>query len=113
LRGEEILRQTDDFLWGASTSSYQVEGGITNNDWNYFATSESIKKRISSLTRPSLMYKERTQVLLRPAGEAARAWDHNYLNDFDLASKSGMNAFRIAIEWARMSRRKISGIKKL
>jgi beta-glucosidase len=33
------------FLWGASTSSYQVEGGITNNDWNYLAISESIKKR--------------------------------------------------------------------
>jgi beta-glucosidase len=97
------LRQTDDFLWGASTSSYQVEGGITNNDWNYFATSESIKKRISSLTRPSLMYKDSTQVLLRPAGEAVRAWDpHYYLNDFDLASKLGMNAFRIAIEWARI-----------
>lgn len=91
------------FLWGASTSSYQVEGGITNNDWDYFTTSESIKKRISSLTRPSLMYKDSTQVLLGPAGEAAKAWDpFYYLGDFDLANKLGMNAFRIAIEWARI-----------
>jgi beta-glucosidase len=91
------------FLWGASTSSYQVEGGITNNDWNYFTTTETIKKRISSLTRPSLMYRDSTQVLLRPAGEAAKAWDPPYyLSDFDLASELGMNAFRIAIEWARI-----------
>ncbi|MDQ6668070.1 MAG: hypothetical protein M3Y53_07575, partial [Thermoproteota archaeon] len=63
------MRQTHHFLWGVSTSPYQVEGGITNNDWSYFTTSESIKKRISSLTKPSLMYKDSTQVLLRPAGE--------------------------------------------
>jgi beta-glucosidase/6-phospho-beta-glucosidase/beta-galactosidase len=24
------------FLWGVATSSYQVEGGISNNDWDYF-----------------------------------------------------------------------------
>jgi beta-glucosidase/6-phospho-beta-glucosidase/beta-galactosidase len=24
------------FLWGAATSSYQVEGGITNNDYDFF-----------------------------------------------------------------------------
>ena len=49
------------------------------------------------------MYKDSTQVLLRPAGEAAKTWDpHYYLNDFDLAIKLGMNAFRIGIEWARV-----------
>ena len=36
-----LLRQ---FFWGASTSSYQVEGKITNNDWHFFTTSEKIKK---------------------------------------------------------------------
>jgi beta-glucosidase/6-phospho-beta-glucosidase/beta-galactosidase len=34
------------FLWGTSTASYQVEGGITNNDWHYFITSEVIRKRV-------------------------------------------------------------------
>ena len=38
------------FYGGASTAPYQVEGGITNNDWDFFASSGSIKKRISSLT---------------------------------------------------------------
>jgi beta-glucosidase len=97
------LLQTHDFLWGASTSSYQVEGGITNNDWSYFTTSESIRRRISSLTKPSLIYKDSTKVFLQPAGDAAKAWDPQYyLNDFDLAKKLGMNSFRIGIEWARI-----------
>jgi len=42
------------FLWGASTSSYQVEGGISNNDWDFFARNEKIKKRISKITTPIL-----------------------------------------------------------
>jgi beta-glucosidase/6-phospho-beta-glucosidase/beta-galactosidase len=93
----------DSFLWGAATASYQVEGGITNNDWDFFASSESIKKRISSLTKPSIFYKGVAQVDLHPAGDAVRAWEpYYYLKDFDMASKLGMNAFRIGIEWARI-----------
>ena len=45
------------FLWGVGTSSYQTEGGISNNDWNYFTTSASIRKRISSLTTPTIFYR--------------------------------------------------------
>ena len=91
------------FLWGASTSSYQVEGGIFNNDWEFFTRSHLIEKRIASLTKPSLLYKHSTQVHLQPAGEAARAWEPYYhQNDFELATKLGMNAFRIGIEWARI-----------
>jgi hypothetical protein len=47
-----------------------VEGGITNNDWNFFTTFEPIKNRISSMTKPSTFYKGRSQVHLQPAGEA-------------------------------------------
>jgi beta-glucosidase len=91
------------FLWGAATAPYQVEGGITNNDWDFFASSESIRNRISSLTKPSIFYKGVSQVELKPAGDAVKAWDpHYYLKDFDMASKLGMNAFRIGIEWARI-----------
>ena len=31
IKEQQQLRQ---FLWGVSTSSYQVEGGNTNNDWS-------------------------------------------------------------------------------
>ena len=90
-------------LWGASTSSYQVEGEITNNDWHFFTTSEKIKKRISNLTKPNLFYKGTNQVFLQPAGEACRVWDpFYYKEDFDIAKKLGMNAIKISIEWSRV-----------
>ena len=93
----------NEFLWGASTSSYQAEGGITNNDWHFFTTSEKIKKRISNLTKPNLFYKGTNQVFLQPAGDACRVWDSLYYKeDFDIAKKLGMNAIRISIEWSRV-----------
>jgi beta-glucosidase/6-phospho-beta-glucosidase/beta-galactosidase len=95
------------FLWGAATSSYQVEGGITNNDWDFYTRSKAIKDRISILTRPSIFYKNITRVTIQPAGEAVKAWDPQYyLKDFDIAKSLGMNAFRISLEWARIEPKK-------
>ncbi|HYZ60648.1 MAG TPA: family 1 glycosylhydrolase, partial [Nitrososphaeraceae archaeon] len=62
------------FLWGVSTSSYQVEGGITNNDWDFFTRSQQINKRISNISKPSIFYKGSTHVDLQPAGDAAKFW---------------------------------------
>lgn len=91
------------FLWGVSTSSYQVEGDITNNDWDFFTRSLHISKRISTITKPSIFYKGGTQVDLQPAGDAAKFWDTKYYKrDLDLARRLGLNAFRISIEWARI-----------
>ena len=97
----------ESFLWGAVTSSYQVEGGITNNDWDFFTRSDPIKQRISTLTKPSIFYKGTHQVFLRPACDAARSWNYEYYEkDFDLARSIGMNTFRIGIEWARLEPKK-------
>ena len=91
------------FLWGVSTASYQVEGGINNNDWDYFTSSEEIRRRISKLTTPSIFYKGGHQVILQPAGDAVRFWDSKYYKkDFELARNLGLNTFRISIEWARI-----------
>jgi beta-glucosidase len=91
------------FLWGVSTASYQVEGGITNNDWDFFTRSDQIKKRISIMTKPSIFYKNSTQTNLQPAGEAVKFWDPiQYKKDFELARGLGLNTFRISIEWARV-----------
>jgi len=74
-----------------------------NNDWDFFTRSEPIKKRIASLTKPSLLYKDSTQVQLQPAGDAAKAWEPYYhQNDFEMAKKLAMNTFRISIEWGRI-----------
>ena len=90
-------------MWGASTSSYQVEGGITNNDWDFFTRSERIKDRISTLTKPSIFYKSSTEIVLHPAGDAVKFWDPKYYEkDFDLARSLGLNTFRIGIEWSRI-----------
>jgi beta-glucosidase len=96
-------QQLQQFLWGVSTSSYQVEGGITNNDWSYFTTSEDIKQRLYSLTKPNIFYKGTSQVILKPAEDALKTWHPEYYSkDFDLAKQIGMNCFRISLEWSRI-----------
>jgi beta-glucosidase/6-phospho-beta-glucosidase/beta-galactosidase len=73
-----LSRDQHHFLWGVSTASYQVEGGITNNDWDYFTRSEVIRNRISRLTTPNIFYKGGHKVMLQPAGDAVRFWDAKY-----------------------------------
>ena len=75
----ENLKFPEGFLWGSATSSYQVEGGIENNDWAQAAR----ERKVSS---------------------AGRATDHYHLyeQDFDLAKSLGQNAHRFSIEWARV-----------
>lgn len=68
-----------DFLWGSATASYQVEGGIDNNDWAR-AAKEGIVPR------------------------CGRACDHYnlYEKDFDIVVNLSQNAHRISIEWSRI-----------
>lgn len=67
------------FLFGAATSSYQVEGGIENNDWAQAGREGRVP-------------------------EAGLACDHynRYEEDFDLAKSLGHTAHRFSIEWARV-----------
>lgn len=67
------------FLWGSATASYQVEGGIENNDWA-LAAREGIV----------------------PA--CGRGCDHAHLfeQDFDIVQGLGQNAHRFSIEWSRV-----------
>ncbi len=76
---EENNEFPDDFLWGAATASYQVEGGIENNDWAEAARQNKVPV-------------------------AGRATDHYnlYEKDFDIAKSLGHNAHRFSIEWARI-----------
>jgi beta-glucosidase len=91
-------RFPEDFLWGAATSSYQVEGEIEGNDWHLFTTSPAIQRRVRALTalagRP---------VALRPAGVAAGHRDLGVLRaDLARAAGLGLNAYRFSLEWARL-----------
>lgn len=68
-----------DFYWGAATASYQVEGGIENNDWAKAARDGFVP----------------------PCGLAC---DHyqRFREDFALAKSLGHNAHRFSVEWARI-----------
>jgi beta-glucosidase len=67
------------FLWGSATASYQVEGGIENNDW-----AEAARKGKVPL-----------------CGEAC---DHYnlYEKDLDIAKSLSQNCHKISIEWSRI-----------
>jgi beta-glucosidase len=67
------------FLWGATTSSYQVEGNNTNSDWWHW------EKRTGK----------------ENSGSACRHYEL-YPEDFNLASSLNHNAHRLSIEWSRI-----------
>lgn len=75
----DARRFPEGFLWGASTASYQVEGGIENCNW-----AEAARRG-----------------LVPPCG---RACDHynRFAEDFAIAKELGHNAHRFSIEWARI-----------
>jgi len=70
---DKILKFPSGFLWGSSTSAYQVEGGIENCDW----------------------------AKVYPAGKACDHYNR-YEEDFDLVKKLNQNVHRFSIEWSRI-----------
>lgn len=70
------LKFPEGFLWGASVSSYQVEGGIEQCDWS----------------------KE------FPAGKACDYYN-NYEKFFNLAQELNHNTHRLSLEWSRVEPR--------
>jgi len=68
-------------LWGSATSSHQVEGDNTNNDWWEWEQ--------SGHTQPS-----------------GKACDHynRFRDDFRLAKELGHNTHRFSIEWSRVEK---------
>ncbi len=70
------------FLFGASVSAHQVEGGNTNTDWWWWE------------------HKEGTPCV-EPSGDAC-AYYHRYHEDIALQGDLGYSAFRFSIEWARI-----------
>ncbi|MBR7800563.1 beta-glucosidase [Undibacterium sp. FT137W] len=77
-----------DFVWGCSTSSFQIEGGATVDGrtpsiWDHFC---------------------QTPGKIRDASNAEIACDHyhRWPEDLDLAKQIGMNAYRFSIAWTRI-----------
>ena len=70
-----------DFIFGASTSSYQIEGGNHNSDWYHW---EQINRHIPT-----------------PCNKACDSWNR-YEDDVKLLKQFGLNAYRMSIEWGRI-----------
>lgn len=74
------LKFPDGFLWGAATSSHQVEGDSKNNDWWKWESEGKVKE---------------------PSGKACSQYGL-FKNDFKLAKSLNHNAHRFSLEWSRI-----------
>lgn len=79
------LRFPDGFLWGTASSSYQCEGGNTNNQWYRWEQEGHILSGDS-------------------CGRAANWWE-NAEQDFELAEQMENSALRLSLEWSRIEPR--------
>lgn len=75
-----MIEFPDNFLWGAATSAYQVEGNNINSDWWEWEKRVGLKETSSEACRHYGFYKE----------------------DFDLAKTLNHNCHRLSIEWSRI-----------
>ncbi len=84
----DTLRFGREFLWGAATSAYQVEGNCTNSNWWEFE---------STVDRRGLPRIKRGQ----RSGIAADHW-RRYKEDVQLLKEMHLNAYRFSIEWSKI-----------
>jgi len=75
-----MLKFPANFLWGAATSAYQVEGDNSNCDWWEWEKNTGFKQ---------------------PSANACRHYEL-YPEDFDLVKQLHHNAHRLSIEWSRV-----------
>ena len=72
------------FIWGTATSSHQVEGNNTNNNWWAW---EQEPGRIKGGDQ---------------SGLACDWWNGRWREDLDRAASAGQNAHRMSVEWSRI-----------
>jgi beta-glucosidase len=95
-----------DFLWGASVSAYQVEGG-NHSQWTVWELAhaselaKSAEKRYGHLPQWDEIKKQAKDPNNYVSG---RAIDHYklYEEDFKLLKKLNLNTFRFGVEWSRL-----------
>ncbi len=97
------------FLWGASTSGHQVEGG-NHDQWTIWekANAERLAKDAEKLQGwrwNSPVWEDIKKEAKDPQNYiSGKGIDHynRYKQDFDLAKQLNLNAFRFTVEWSRI-----------
>jgi len=84
----DSYRFPDDFLWGAATSAYQIEGSPTAD-----GAGRSIWHRFSHT--PGNTYMDQT-------GDVACDHYRRYTDDVAIMGDLGLNAYRFSISWSRI-----------
>lgn len=104
-----FMRFPKRFLWGVSTSAHQVEGH-THNQWSEW----EIDNARSLAAQASYQYSDLAAwSTIKKVAESSEnylsgaAVDHYHLyeQDFAIARKLNMNAFRFSVEWSRIEPR--------
>lgn len=85
LNNIDDFRFPKNFLWGTSTSSYQIEGNIRNNNWWLFEANIQ-KKKIKTMHQYP---------------ESCLHWE-KYKEDIQIMKRIGVNAYRFSLEWSRI-----------
>lgn len=95
------------FLWGASTSAHQVEGGL-DDDWTTWETSNSQRLAAEAghqFARRSPVWSEIKAQATDPSNyRSGQASDHfqRYRDDIGLLKQLNLHAYRFSIPWSRI-----------
>ncbi|MET9231783.1 GH1 family beta-glucosidase [Lentzea sp. NPDC003310] len=86
--GREVLTFPPDFLWGAATAAFQIEGATTVDGrgpsiWDTFAATPG-------------------KVLAGDTGDPACDHYHRYASDVDLMKSLGLASYRFSVAWPRI-----------
>lgn len=96
----------DDFFWGASTASHQIEGG-TYNQWSVWELANALELSKSAEANHGWLknwdrIKDRATDPNNYVSGTGIEHYSRYEQDFDIAKKLNLNAFRFSIEWSRI-----------
>lgn len=86
-----VLKFPPGFIWGASTSAYQIEGGNTN-DWSEWERSELRRKKLEV---------ENKNIDDYVCGQACDSYNR-YEEDLELVKNLNCRAYRMGLEWSRI-----------
>ena len=88
MSSRSTARSRQDFVWGAATASYQIEGAAHED-----GRGESVWDRFSATPG---------KVRNGDTGDVACDFYHRYRDDIALMRELGLDAFRFSIAWPRV-----------